>query len=78
MSERREYEMTEQQLGRLREASKPVPYIVANGVGPELPYDVAMRFWRELGEELGFEPMTARPSPRGDRFFTAVPKGGAA
>lgn len=75
MAERREYEMTEEQLEKILEASKPVPYIMVGGMPPPSPQEVANAAWSRLGDELGFQYMTVQPVPgKGERFFTAVPK----
>lgn len=68
------YEMTEAELEELLEACKPVPYIKVGNYTPPSPQDIANRAWRQLGEKLGFDPMTAKPvQGKGQRFFTAVP-----
>jgi hypothetical protein len=75
---RREFEMTEAQLQRLLKACRPVPYIVAGGMPPQSPQANANAAWGELGRELGFEPMSAKPVPgKGQRFFTAEATGDA-
>lgn len=69
---RREYELTEEQLARLLEASKPVPYIVVGGMPPSSPQANANRAWEALGREMGFEHWTVEPvSGKGQRCFTA-------
>ena len=74
MAERREYEMTEDDLAALINASKPVPYIVVGGVEPMSPQENANRAWAELGRRMGFKSMTVRPvESKGQRFFTAEP-----
>lgn len=75
MTERREYEMTEEQLAVIRDASKPVPYLVVGGMPPGSPQENAHRAWQALGDEMGFDWQTAESAPgRGERFFTAVPR----
>lgn len=72
MTDRREFEMSEEQLARLLEASKPVPYLVIGGVPPASPQQNANAAWQALGRELGFDWTTVRPlSGRGQRAFTA-------
>lgn len=77
MGERREYEMTTEQLDRLLGACKPVPYMVFGGVAPASPRENANAAWAALGRELGFKPMTVRPiAGKGQQFFTAEPTNG--
>jgi len=71
--ERKDFEMTPLQLEKLLDAMKPVPYMVIGGVAPRSVQENANAAWAALGAELGFEPMSVRPSSKGDRFFTAVP-----
>ena len=58
---RREFEMTEDDLKKLLDASKPVPYMVFGGVEPLSPRENACAFWRNLGERMGFDWETAEP-----------------
>jgi len=72
--ERKEYEIAQEDLDKIREASKPVPYLLgAGGVAPTSPQERANAAWEALGSRMGFQYMTARPAGKGDRFFTAVP-----
>lgn len=74
MTERREYEMTEEDLKKLLDACKPVPYMVIGGRPPRTPQENANAAWAELGQRMGFDHMTVSPvEGRGYRFFTAVP-----
>lgn len=71
---RKEFEMTEEQLKKLLDASKPTPVMYLSGGTPmfDPPQENANRAWASLGEELGFQSMTVEPAPeKGDRFFTA-------
>lgn len=70
---RREYEMTQEQLDKILDACKPVPYIVVGGVPPRSPQQNANDAWQSLGREMGFDYMTVRPCGKGDLFFTAEP-----
>ncbi len=70
----KEYQMTDEQFERILSASKPVPYIVIGGVPPRSPQEIANTVWEALGEELGFQFMTVKPSEQGDKFFWAEPK----
>lgn len=69
------FEMTEEDLAKILDASKRVPYMVFGGMEPISPQENANRAWRELGERMGFDFMSVRPEPaRGDRWFTAEAK----
>jgi len=75
MSERREYEMTQEQVDILLSASQPVPYMVIGGVAPDSPQERANREWKLLGEQMGFQWDTVRPiDGKSMNFFTAEPK----
>lgn len=65
--------MTVTDLAKILDASKPVPMIMLQCGEPSNPQENANRCWAELGERMGFDYMTVRPTGRGDRFFTAVP-----
>lgn len=68
----KKFEMTEEQLEKLLEASKPVPYMIFGGREPTSPQENANRAWAALGKEMGFDPMTVRPYGRDNqRMFTA-------
>lgn len=73
MSARQEYEMTEAQLADLLEASKSTPLIVLQAGMPASPQERANNAWRSLGHNMGFNYLTVKPSPKGQRFFTAEP-----
>lgn len=69
---RKEYEMTQEQLDQIMEASKPVTYMVFGGREPASPQENANRAWRNLGDKLGFKHITVQPvAGKGNRFFTA-------
>ncbi len=69
---RKEFEMTDEQLQNMLNACKPVPYMVIGGIEPRSPQENAIQAWKELGEELGFDGMTAEPvEGKGMKFFTA-------
>lgn len=71
---RKEFEMTEAQLGVLMEASKPVPLIMLQCGMPSGAHENANNAWASLGRELHFNHMTVKPvSGKGTRFFTAIP-----
>jgi hypothetical protein len=69
---RKEFQLTDEQLESLLAAGKPVLAIALQCGNPPSPQEKANRFWQKLGEELGFEHMTAQPVPgKGPKFFTA-------
>ena len=72
MSPRTDYEMTEEDLGEILTACKPVPYMVFGGIGPSSPQENANRAWKRLGKKMGFDSMSVKPSNKGRRFFTAI------
>lgn len=71
---KKEYEMSDEQLQKLMEASKPVPYMVFGGVEPISPQQSVNMAWENLGKEMDFHHMTVEPSSKGRKFFTAKPK----
>jgi len=74
MSEiRKDYEMTEADLDKIKEACKPVPMIMLQCGTPSSPQENANRAWARLGESMGFDPMSVQPNGKGDRFFSAIP-----
>lgn len=69
-----EYEMTDEELKAVMEASKPTVYMMVDSHAPPSPQENANRAWAELGRKRGFDHMTVRPSDsKGTKFFTAVP-----
>lgn len=73
MYPRTQYEMTEADLEKILDACKPVPYMIIGGVVSFGPQENANLAWAELGQRMGFDHMTVRPTDQGDRFFTAIP-----
>ena len=73
MNPRVEYEMSEAQFKKLIAACQPTIAIKVGSYSPPSPQENANAAWAALGREMGFDYMTARPSDRGERFFTAVP-----
>lgn len=72
MAERRKFEMTEEDLAALLDASKPVPAMLIGSVPPPTPRENAHRAWERLGKKMGFAYMTVKPvSGKSQRFFTA-------
>jgi len=75
MTDRREFEMSEDDLAALMDASKPTPVMFLSGGAPlfDSPQDNANRAWKLLGDRLEFNHMTVRPvAGKGQRFFTAI------
>ena len=74
MMPRAEYEMSQEDLDALMEASKPTPVMMIGGYSSPSPQENANAAWARLGEKLGFDSMTVRAAPgKGQRFFTAIP-----
>ena len=74
MTERREYEMSDEDFKEMLEAMKPQPLIMSHCGPTPSPQQLANEAWWKLGRKMGFDGGTARPSPgKGPRFFTAVP-----
>ena len=70
---RKEFEMTQDDLDKILDACKPVPYMVFGGIPPRSPQENANNAWLQLGAKMGFHHMTVQPNGKGDRFFTAEP-----
>ena len=68
------YEMTQQQYDRLLDAMAPVPMIALHLGSPRSLQQRANDAWEVLGNEMGFQHMTVRPSTLSPRHFTAEPK----
>ena len=70
---RREFEMTQEQLDKILDACKPTPVVFLSGGTPMFnsPQENANHAWKLLGDELGFDHLSVRPTGRGNRFFTA-------
>jgi predicted TIM-barrel fold metal-dependent hydrolase len=66
------FEMTEEQMEKLMDNMKPVPYLVIGGQPPRSPQENANAAWERLGKEMGFKHMTVAPAQsKGQRFFYA-------
>ena len=71
----REYEMSEEDLARLADASKPTRAMMIGSVMPRTPQQNANDAWASLGRKMGFHHFTAKPvEGKSDRFFTAEPR----
>jgi hypothetical protein len=74
MTDRIEYEMTDEDWEFMLDAMKPQPLIMLQCGPTPSPQQRANEAWWELGRKRGFDGGTARPCPgKGPRFFTAVP-----
>lgn len=67
----KEYEMTEEELNEILDACKPVRYMIVGNYVPSSPQENANRAWAELGRKRGFDYLSVKPSPKGNRFFLA-------
>lgn len=75
MSERKEFEMTEDEHATLLEACRPMPYMVFGGMEPPTTQEMANHAWESLGRSRGFEWRTVEAVPgKSNYFFTAVVK----
>ncbi len=69
---RTEFEMTQEDMDKLLEASKPVVAIKIGSYMPRGPQENANDAWASLGNKLGFKYMTVKSvSGKSDLFFTA-------
>lgn len=71
---RQNFEMTEADLAGILEACKSVPMIMLQCGTPRSPQENANAAWQALGDRMGFDHMTVRPTGAGDRFFSAEAK----
>ena len=72
-----EFEMSEDDLASLMDASKPTPLMYLTGGKPmfKTPQANANTAWMNLGARMGFDHMTVSPvSGKGQLFFTAIKK----
>lgn len=65
-----DFEMTQAQLCKLLEACRPVPVVKILGQWLS-QQENANAGWEDLGNEMGFDYMTVKPSAKGQRFFSA-------
>lgn len=69
---RREFQMTDEDLETLLDASKPVICMKIGSYIPPPPQENANRAWAVLGRKMGFSPMSVKPvRGRGNKVFTA-------
>ncbi len=70
------YEMTQEDLNSILEASRPTLAMFGSGGTPLFgtPQENANRAWQSLGQKMGFDHMTVKPIQGADtRFFSAIP-----
>ena len=69
------FEMTDAELKEIMDASKPTPVMYLSGGQPMFSSAQANanHAWKLLGDKLGFDHMTVRPTGKGDKFFSAMP-----
>lgn len=74
--QRREFEMSQEQLNKLLDACKPTPVMYLSGGIPmhNTQQENANDAWCELGQEMGFDGMSVEPSNKGPLFFSAIAK----
>lgn len=69
-----EFEMTQEDMDKILNASKPVTYLVAGGIPPRSPQENANSAWDALGSRMGFVGRTVQAAPgKSALFFTAEP-----
>jgi hypothetical protein len=76
MYPRTNYVMSEEDLGRILDASKPTPLMFLSGGVPMggSQQENANAAWAKLGCKMGFDSTTVQPIPgKGNRFFSAIP-----
>ncbi len=67
----KEYQMTQDQMDKILEACRPIPFIIVGGIGPPSQQQMANSAWCSLGKEMGFDGMSVLPSDKGKLYFTA-------
>ena len=68
---KKEYRMTQEDMNVILEAGQPAVCIALQCGAPQSRQEKANAAWAKLGEKMGFQPFTVRPSPKGELFFTA-------
>ena len=70
----KEYQMSEEDYELIIEACRPIPLIAIHcGTGPSRQ-EMVNRAWETLGDKMGFDYMTVKPSKKGRLFFEAEEK----
>lgn len=73
---RKEFEMAQEDLDKILEASQPVRVMKIGNYMPSSPQENANAAWASLGSKMGFDHMTVRPvSGKSNLFFTAEQSG---
>jgi hypothetical protein len=75
--QRREFQLTDEELEELLQSIQAVPLIVLQAGMPKSPQERANDAWCKIGKAKGFDGMSVRPSaahPDNPLFFTAFPK----
>jgi hypothetical protein len=67
------FKMTEKDYTTLLDSCKPVPLIALQCGMPSTPQERANEAWKQLGEKMGFDSTTVKPSAKGHLYFTAEP-----
>ena len=74
MYPRTNYEMTDEDLKIILDASKPTPCMLIGSYTPSTPQENANRAWQRLGKKMGFDYLTVQPvNGKPQSFFSAVP-----
>jgi hypothetical protein len=66
--------MSEDQLARLKKACQPVPYIIVGGIEPKTLQENANTAWQALGDQMGFDWLTAKPGDTLREFYAEPTK----
>lgn len=75
MTERREFQMTQADMGVLLDAMQPLPLIAVHCGPMRTCQQRANEAWTALGNKMGFDGMTVKPVPgKTGLFFTAEVK----
>lgn len=72
----KEFTLSEEQLTKLLNASKPVPLVMLQYGMPRSPQENANKVWKEFSEEMGFKMLSVRPNGNDPRKFFAEIKEG--
>ena len=68
------YKLTDEELSALKEAAKPVPYLVIGGHPPEDPATKSMRIWEEVAKRVNCDVWSIQPASSGnEQEFEAEP-----
>jgi hypothetical protein len=68
------FKMTQEQFDALIKASQPVPMIALQCGKPRSQQERANAAWKALGDKLGFDHMTVRPTSDNQLCFKATLK----